>query len=398
MIDCVVIGAGPAGLMTSAALAGRGIEHAVLERGRVGQSWRCQRWHAFRLNTPGWASGLFGATGAEEYFGAPDVVERLVALAAAAEVREGIGVSRLAPDAGGFTLDTTDGQLRCKTVVVATGDENVPRLPWLAQGVPGRIASIHTADYRAPELPPGRVLVVGSGQSGCQITHELLGAGREVVLATSPVGRVPTGYRGQDAYALLVKAGFFDQSPGDLPNPAMMHAPQPVLAPGARPLSLQRLARAGATLAGRVVAIDNAVVHFDHSAPANIAAGDAFAAQAGSMLDAIIARLDPGAPPARVDAADRPVDLDSPAAIELREIAAIIWATGLTGNFGWLHPDLLDAHGRPCHDGTQGTAPGLSYVGLRWLTRRSSATLLGMPEDAASAARGVHAALARVRP
>ena len=146
------------------------------------------------------------------------------------------------------------------------------------------------ADYRAPEqLPPGRVLVVGSGQSGSQITHELLGAGREVVLATSPVGRVPTGYRGQDAYALLVKAGFFDQSPGDPPNPAMMHAPQPVLAPGARPLSLQRLARAGATLAGRVVAIDNAVVHFDHSAPANIAAGDAFAAQAGSMLDAIIA-------------------------------------------------------------------------------------------------------------
>lgn len=165
MIDCIVIGAGPAGLMTSAALAGRGIEHAVLERGRVGQSWRCQRWHAFRLNTPGWASGLFGAAGAEEYFGAPDVVERLVALAAAAEVREGIGVSRLAPDAGGFTLDTTDGQLRCKTVVVATGDENVPRLPWLAQGVPGRIASIHTADYRAPEqLPQGRVLVVGSGQ------------------------------------------------------------------------------------------------------------------------------------------------------------------------------------------------------------------------------------------
>ena len=178
----------------------------------------------------------------------------------------------------------------------------------------------------------------------------------------------------------------------------MMHAPQPVLAPGARPLSLQRLARAGATLVGRVVAIDNAVVHFDHSAPANIAAGDAFAAQAGSMLDAIIARLDPGAPSARVDAADRPVDLDSPAAIELREIAAIIWATGLTGNFGWLHPDLLDAHGRRCHDGTQGTAPGLSYVGLRWLTRRSSATLLGMSEDAASAARGVQAALARVRP
>lgn len=395
MIDCVVVGAGPAGLLTSSALTARGIDHVLIERGRAGQSWRLQRWAGFRLNTPGWASGVFDASGAEEYFGAPDVLERLAALAAVADVREGVDVRRLAPDADSFILDTSEGRERCRTVVVATGDENLPRLPSLAHRIPDGIASVHAADYRSPgELPPGPVLVVGSGQSGCQIADELLTAGREVVLATSPVGRVPTGHRGQDAFALLVGAGFFDQSPDALPDPAMMHAPQPLLAPGQRPMSLQRLARCGARLAGRVVAIDNARIHFDDSAPASIAAGDAFAAQAAGMLDDIIARLGIDAPPAQPDEADRPVDITPQGAIALREVAAVVWATGFTGDFGWLHPDLVDSDGRPRHDGTGGAVPGLSYVGLRWLTRRSSATLLGMPGDAAAAARDVAAGLA----
>lgn len=394
MIDCMVVGAGPAGLLTSAALTGRSIEHVVLERSRVGQSWRAQRWDGFRLNTPGWASALFDAAGAGAYFGASAVVERLAGMAATAEVREGVAVHRLDPVAEGFVLETTAGRMRCSAVVVATGDENVPRLPALVRHVPDRIVSLHTAAYRSPDaLPPGRVLVVGSGQSGCQIADELLAAGRRVVLATSPVGRVPTRYRGQDAYALLVRAGFFDQSPDALPDPEMLNAPQPILAPDARPLSLQRLARAGARLAGRLTAVDDACVHFDDSAAANAAAGDAFAARVTGMLDGLIARLGIDAPPASPDEADRPAEFPPLRSVDLDDIAAIVWATGFTGEFGWLHPDLLTVGGRPRHDGIHGAAPGLIYVGLRWLTRRNSATLLGMPADAAAAAQHVHAVL-----
>ena len=159
----------------------------MLERGRVGESWRAQRWDSFRLNTPGWMN----------------------------------------------------------------------------------------------QLPDGAVLVVGSAQSGCQVAEDLLGAGRRVLLATSPVGRVPFRYRGRDATAWMVEAGFFDQRPRDLPDPSVMRAAPPILAPG-RGLSLQALARAGATLVGRPVAVDGEVVSFDGSAEANVAAGDAFAARVPS--------------------------------------------------------------------------------------------------------------------
>ncbi len=398
MIDGVVIGAGPAGLLASAALTARGVDHVVLERARPGASWRAQRWDGFRLNTPGWASAVFDEVEGEKYFTAAELLTRLDVLAAAADVREGVEVRGLSSEADGFALDTSTGLLRCRTVVVATGDENVARLPAMAGQVRDRVRSMHAAEYRSPTgLPPGRVLVVGSGQSGCQITGELLAAGREVVLATSPVGRVPTGYRGQDAYALLVKAGFFDQSADLMPDPRMLRAPQPILAPGAQPLSLQRLARAGARLTGRVTAVDQGVVRFDGSAAANVHAGDAFAAQAAAMLDAIITRFGIDAPPPAADEDDGPVRLAPPEPLALDELAAIVWATGFTGDFGWLHPELLGADGSPRHTGTQGAAPGLAYVGLRWLTRRSSAMLLGMPADAASAADRVQAALIGAR-
>ena len=331
VIDCVVVGAGPAGLAASAALSERGVEHLVLERGRVGESWRTQRWDSFRLNTPGWMNQLLGEQAPDAYATGPEVVQRLDTLAADAPVHAGVRVERLAPTTGGYDLRTGDGSIHAHTVVVATGDQNLPRIPALARTLADRVAQHHTADYRVPsQLPAGGVLVVGSAQSGSQIAEDLLAAGRRVVLATSPVGRLPWRHRGRDTIQWLVEAGFFDQRPRDLPDPSQLHAPQPILAAGGRSLSLQALARAGATLVGRPVAVDRERIAFDSSAAANVDAGDAFAARVRATVDELIARRGLDAPPAEPDPTDAPVALDPPEELDLRaeEVASVIWCTG----------------------------------------------------------------------
>ena len=396
IVDCVVVGGGPAGLAASAALTDRGVEHLVLERGRAGESWRTQRWDSFRLNTPGWMNPLLGEQARDDFLSGVDVVRRLEALTGDRPVRLGVRVERLAPAAGGYLLRAGDGDLRARTVVVATGDQNVPRVPALARTLPGRVAQFHAATYRGPgALPAGAVLVVGSAQSGCQIAEDLLSAGRRVVLATSAAGRLPWWHRGRPSLEWLVAGGFFDQRPQDLPDPSAMRAAQPIVAPGGRSLSLQALARTGAALVGRPVAVAGERITFDDSVRANVAAGDAFAARVRAMADEIIRRRGLDAPPAAPDDTDAPVDLDPPEALDLhtQEIGGVVWCTGFAGDFTWLDPALLDAGGRPRHEDAAGVAPGLWYAGLRWLTRRGSSILHGFPGDAATAADAVKAHL-----
>jgi putative flavoprotein involved in K+ transport len=389
--DCAVVGAGPAGLAASVALAGGGVDHVVLERDRVAGTWRSQRWDSFRLNTAGWMNSMFGDQERYAYAPGREVVERLEGMAAGCPVREGVRVERLGPAGDGWALATDDGELRARTVVVATGDQNVPLVPALAGRLPGRVAQLHAADYRSPaQLPEGAVLVVGSAQSGCQIAEDLLAGGRRVVLATGQAGRVPFRYRGRDILEWLIDAGFMDQRPQDLPDPAMMKAPMPIIAPG-HGLSLPVLARAGATLAGRPVAVDGERVGFDDSAAANLAAGDAFAARVRTMVDELIQRRGLDAPPAEPDEYDRPVPLDPLPDLDLGAagVGSVVWCTGFTGDFSWLDPDLTGPDGQPLHSDGAAPAPGLWYLGLRWLRRRGSSILYGFPGDAAQTAGAV---------
>jgi putative flavoprotein involved in K+ transport len=395
VIDCVVVGAGPAGLAASVALAGRGVDHVVLERDRVAGTWRAQRWDSFRLNTAGWMNAMLGGQAPDAYAGGQEVVRRLERLAAGSPVREGVRVARLAPAGDGWAVATDDGELRARTVVVATGDQNQARVPDLARSLPGRVAQLHTAGYRSPgQLPEGAVLVVGSAQSGCQIAEDLLAGGRRVVLATSPAGRVPFRYRGRETIEWLSEAGFMDQRPRDLPDPSAMRAAPPIIAPG-HGLSLPALARAGATLAGRPVAVEGERVALDDSVAANVAAGDAFATRARTMVDELIRRRGLVAPPAEPDEHDAHVDLDPPAALDLRaaEVGTVVWCTGFTGDFSWLDPALLGRDGQPRHRDGAAPATGLWYLGLRWLRRRCSAILLGFPGDAAWVGGAVEAHL-----
>jgi putative flavoprotein involved in K+ transport len=339
---------------------------------------------------------LLGEQARDAFLTGAEVVQRFERLAADHPVRSGVQVERLSPAGDGYALLTGDGELRARTVVVATGDQNVPLVPALARTLPDRVAQYHTADYRGPGAPPaGGVLVVGSAQSGCQIAEDLLAAGRRVVLATSPAGRVPWRHRGRDSFEWLVEAGFFDQRPQDLPDPAVMRAAQPIVASGGRSLSLQALARAGATLVGRPVAVAGERVTFDDSVAANVAAGDTFAARVRALVDEVIGRRGVDAPPAEPDHTDEPVDLRPPVALDLQadEVASVVWCTGFTGDFAWLDPALAGADGLPRRQDATAPAPGLWYLGLRWLTRRKSSILFGFRDDAATVADSVRAQL-----
>ena len=182
----------------------------------------------------------------------PEVLDRLRAMAATSPVREHVEVRHLRHAPGGFTLETTAGPVSARTVVAATGDQNVPVAPRAAAGMPDDVAQLHAADYRnAAQLPAGVVLVVGAAQSGGQIAADLRASGREVYLATSRVARFPWSYRGRPTLERLVEAGFYDHRPADLPDPGSMRAPQPLVASGGRDLSLRTLARSGVRLVGR---------------------------------------------------------------------------------------------------------------------------------------------------
>ena len=197
MIETVVVGAGAAGLAASYHLAAAEREHVVLERGEVGETWRTQRWDSFRLNTAGWMSGLPGAElpcEARAFAGADELVDLLDAYATSYRlpVRTGVRVSQLAPSSGGWRLSTGEGEIDAHNVVIASGAQNVPRIPGSAARLPRSILQLHAAGYRRPdELPKGEVLIVGSEQTGGQIAEELAESGRRTFLCASRVGRVP---------------------------------------------------------------------------------------------------------------------------------------------------------------------------------------------------------------
>jgi putative flavoprotein involved in K+ transport len=397
VIDCVVVGAGPAGLAASSSLSGLGIEHVVLERARPGETWRTQRWDSLHVNNPAFMNTMLGAQDPDTYLTPQEVVQRLEELASRAPVFSGIDVVGLARLNGRWLLHTSEGQLQARTIVVATGGENVPRVPALAGRLPARIIQRNAATYRNPsDLPEGAVLVVGSAQSGTQITEDLLAAGRRVWLATCPVGRASAKYRGRDTLRWLDEAGFFEHRPEDLPDPRLVLAVPALRSPLGHDISLQLLAKAGATLTGRLVAVQGETLTFDDSTAANIAYGDRSAANIRGMIDAHIQAHGLDAPAAEPDPAEPPIEIDPPGQLHLRSagIGSVIWCTGYRGAFHWLGKDLTDSAGAPLRQGAASPAPGIWFIGLRWLIRRTSGNFTGFPRDAEVIANCIRSFLA----
>ena len=406
MLDAIVVGAGQAGLGASWHLARRGVDHVVLERGRVAETWRSQRWDSFALNTPNWMNRMPGEevhTGPRDGFLGRDTwVAHLEAYAAGngVPVRAGAEVTLVArrPDGTFRVRVVADASavetLEARSIVVASGMQRVHRIPRLAGALPLATLSMHTAHYLNPaQLPAGAVLVVGSAQSGVQIAEDLVSAGRTVYLSASRVARIRRRYRGRDTLEWLVPGGFWDQRVESLPDASYRLAPQPLTSGVGRyghTVSLQWLETLGVRLVGRLVAVEGQRISFADDLGANIRFADDRAAEFDRALaEGVTAQgLDDTLPPIEPDPANDPhpdpASVRSPESLDLdaAAIGTVIWSTGFGGRFDWLPPEILDERGVPRHDGVSTSIPGLYVIGFPWLTKRKSGVILGVDEDA----------------
>lgn len=400
MRDAVVIGAGHAGLAASQRLRAAGLDHLVLERGEIGESWRTQRWDTFTLNTPNSMNLLPGAAPDPD----PAAFEGRDAWIARLEryVRDqGLpvmtrkAVTAVERDHGGFVVNVAgDAPIRTRNVIVASGMVNAPKVPQAAAGLDGRIGRLTTGTYRRPDqLEPGAVLLVGSAQSGVQIAEDLVDAGREVYLATGNVGRLPRRLRGQDSLLWMCQVGWFDERPEDLAEPALMKAAQPQISgvgPRGHTVSLQSLAARGVTLLGHLEAIAGTRLRFAQDLADHIRYADEWSRRKREQVDAHVARLGLDAPPSEPDPADEPVsDPDSfrsPAELDLadRGITTVIFTTGFGADLGWLRlAQCVNDRGAPVHHHGSSPVDGLWFLGWSWLRKRQSSIIRGAAEDSA---------------
>jgi putative flavoprotein involved in K+ transport len=404
-LDTVIVGAGQAGLGVSYFLQSDGRQYIVYERGRIGESWLSQRWDSFKLNTPNFMNVLPGLPndGLEpDGFGRHDelvsyfqrYVERFQL-----PVRTGVAVVSVeqSGDEGHFIVKTrTDGQaeesILSRSIVIASGIQQTPKFPPARSRIPNTITQLHTADYRnASELPPGAVVIVGSGQSGCQIVEDLLSAGRRVYLCTSKVGRAPRRYRGRDLLEWWVDMKHLDVTLASLEDKSISRAAQPQISGVGRyghTLSLQQLARQGAVILGRLLDVEADTLLLSDEAAAHVRFGDEFSQRLKDGVDAYLAKAGFSPPPLEADPADVPdpqaecVSLLRKLNIREAGVSTVIWATGFTGDFSCIHLPVFDAEGKPVHQRGISPVRGLYFIGFPWLNSRKSGIIYGIEEDA----------------
>ena len=404
MIEAIVIGAGQAGLAASYHLARRGIEHLVLERGGVGETWRSQRWTSFVLNTPNWMSLLPGesevAATRDEFLPLAAFVAYLQTYAdgRGLPIRTGTTVTTVEAQSGSFAVsirsEAGDEVLRARSIVVASGGQRVPRIPAIAHDLPPGIRQLAAADYRDPaSLPPGAVLVVGSAQTGVQVAEDLVAGGRTVYLCTSAVGRFPRRYRGRDVLEWLSLVGLFDIPIEQLPDPSVRFLATAIVS-GVGPLghtvSLQGLAAQGAILLGRPARVSGDRISLDPTVGRNVAVGDRVSAETKIQSDDGLRALGVPLPPIGPDdPADQPhpdpLSIPSRAELDLESagVGSVIWTTGFSGDFGYLPGSILDDGGRPVQVHGVTPMPGVFCLGLPWMARRRSGLISGVDGDAA---------------
>lgn len=397
-IDVVVIGGGQAGLATSHELTRAGVEHVVLDRGHIGETWR-GRWDGFCLVTPNWSARLPGhaydGDDPDGYMLRDDVVAFLERYAAGfgPPVREGVEVTDLEPATeGGFLLRTSDGEIRARAVVVAAGAYQRPHRPPGAETLPADLVQIDVEGYRNPAaLPAGRVLVVGSGQSGCQIAEELLGAGREVFLACGKAPWVPRRLGGRDVFWWAIETGFLDMPLSALPTPAARLTAnlQATGHGGGHDLHFRTLKAAGVTLLGHFLGAGDGRARFTDDLTETVAWADARYRDFTQLVGKLVAER--GLPMPHIPEPE-PFDGRSPEELDLAGFGAAVFASGFRPDYGtWVRvPGAFDDLGFPIHsDGASTAAPGLYFVGVHFLRSRKSSLLLGVGEDAAVVARQI---------
>lgn len=399
-VETLVIGGGQAGLTLSHMLGRHGRPHLVVERARIAERWRTERWDGLRFQFPNWSVKLpdfpFRHADPDGFCTSAEIVDFLTAYAEfiAVPIRCGVEVTRLSrrPGTAGFLAASSGGAIEADNVVVATGPYQRPVMPALLQDAPG-LFQVHASAYRAPDqLPPGAVLVVGSGASGAQIAEELHRAGRRVYLSVGHHRRMPRRYRGRDLIWWISTLGL-DQTPVEKRGPDKA-LPLITGAYGGHTIDFREFAAQGITLLGRLVAAGNGIVEIAPDLAASLASGDRSYAGFLDLVDGHVAqhKLDlPEDPQARAVLPDPPDLLNPRRRLDLRGagISAVIWSTGYGCDFGWVDLPVFDARGEPVHRDGVTELPGLYFIGLQWLSRMNSSFLSGVGQDAARLARHI---------
>jgi putative flavoprotein involved in K+ transport len=391
----VVIGAGHAGLAASHFLGRRSIDHVVLERGEVANSWRHERWDSLRLLTPNWLSRLpdhpYDGPDPDGYMSAAEVADHIAAFGArsGAPVRTGTTVTSVRRTGDGYDVQTDRGRLQGRAVVIASGACNVPTVPAFASAVPDSVRQVTTFDYRSPDaLPDGGVLVVGASATGVQLAAELRRAGRPVTLSVGEHVRLPRTYRGRDVLWWMDASGVWDErydQVDDLSRARRLPSPQLVGTPERTTLDLNALTDLGVELVGRWAALRDGRALFSGGLRNVFSLADLKLQRLLDNYDgwALANGLDAelGDPerlaPTRVPASTR-LQLD----LASGEITTIVWATGYRPDYSWLDVPVVDDKGRLRHDGGVLDSPGLYALGLPVLRRRKSTFIHGIEDDA----------------
>ncbi|HEX6331460.1 MAG TPA: NAD(P)/FAD-dependent oxidoreductase [Actinomycetota bacterium] len=400
-LDVVVIGGGQAGLSVAHELARRGVDQVILERDRVASMWR-GLWDGFSINTPNWSLRLPGhpydGDEPDGFLSREGIVGYLDGYAAlvADAIHEGVEVTSLRPTDDGYSLATSDGPMSAKAVVVCAGAYQAPHRPPGAAGLPADLLTTDTTSYRNPSsLPDGAILVVGNGQSGCQIAEELIDAGREVILSCGRAPWAPRRIGEHDVVWWALETGFFDGTVETLPSPAARLAANVTASgvAGGHDLHVRSLRARGVTVVGRFIGCDDSRIGFADDLAETVAWSDARYLDFRELVSKLCAERgieDPTLPD------PDPFVADAPDSIPTDGLGAVIFAGGFRPNFAsWVDvPGGFDDLGFPIQrDGASAAASGLFFAGVHFLRTRKSSLLCGVGDDAAIVADGIRAYL-----
>lgn len=398
-VPVIIVGGGQGGLSLSYLLREQGVDHLILEKNRIGHSWRNERWDSFCLVTPNRQCRLPGFDYGQDYGGSDphgfmlkdEIVAFVEAYAAKVQppIREGVAVTGVsARKGGGFEVRSSDGVYTADKVIIAISGYHIPIVPRVGAALPAGIMEVQSLDYRNPDdLPEGEILVVGSGQSGCQIAEDLHLAGRKVHLAVGDAPRAPRQYRGRDSTDWLEEMGHYDMPITEHPSSEKVRQNENHYLTGrdgGREIDLRTFALQGMKLYGMLAEIEGHMVRFRPDLTQHLDKADATFLRIRATIDAyieragIIAPVEPDYQPVWAPDAD-PFELDLAAS----NISTVIWCTGFRMDFSFIDVPVFDGRGYPSHQRGVSTHDGLYFIGLPWLHTWGSGRFAGVARDAA---------------
>ena len=389
----VIVGAGQSGLAMSRELSRRGVDHLILDRGAVANAWRSSRWDSLRLLTPNWANGLPGkpykGPHPDGYMSVKQLISRLETYAGSidAPVQEHTEVQNISGDGGGYLVTTSQGPIRCKTLVLASGACARPHIPAISEYIPSNVFQITPSQYkRVSDLPGGSVLVVGASATGVQLAREIQLSGHRVTLAVGWHTRLPRTYRGQDIERWFKNLGLLEERYDDVDDlNRVRRTPSPQLIGGPDPVDLNALQALGIRIVGRLADIRDGYAVFSGGLANTCVSADLKMHRFIDAIDklAIERCLDHMLPPGeRLTNTRIPNDPLLRLNLSDGSIRTVVWATGYQPEMSWLQLPVFDRRGRLRHDGGVVPAPGLYAMGLTFMRRRSSHQISGVGKDA----------------